>query len=126
MGSPHDILHDLQDAPHCAFDPGTAAAIVVTRWGHTVPLTIAGTETNTLANPTGPGMRVKIVASVVTSGTRAVTVAAAFNASGNTILTFDTVGDMAILESYPAGLESDGKTPKYRWKLLSSDGVALS
>lgn len=125
MASPHDLPFDLTQAPFLVNDPGTGAAIVVSRWNQTVPLRVAGTETNTLANPLNANQRVRLVCEIRSSGTRTVTVAAAYNVAGNTTIAFDAVGECAILESVPAGYESDNVTAKFRWKLVSYDGATL-
>lgn len=101
-------------------DPGTGQAIPIDKSGQ-VPLVIANAvETNTLAAPAFRGQRLTIYAySVAGSGTRAITVASAFNVAGNTIMTFDTQGDCAVLI---AGVISTGLV----WKIIANDGVALS
>lgn len=116
MASPHDLPYDLANAPFMVTDPGTGVAIQVDRWNQIVPFTVAGTETNTLGHPINANQRVKLVCSVRSSGTRTVTVAAAFNAAANTTLAFDAAGEWAILESHPVGSD-------FRWKLISYDGA---
>lgn len=121
-------IHGIQSRLHSGnptevTDPGTGKAIVVDRYNQCVPLTIAAnaTETNTLAAPTRDGQRLRIIAvSVGSSGTRAVTVASAINAASNTIITFDAVGDMVVLESFPIS------TTAYAWRVIVSNGSALS
>ena len=125
MSSSHDIPFDMTQAPFLVPDPGTGNAIVVSRWNQTVPLRVAGTETNTLANPLNANQRVRLVCEIRSAGTRTVTVAAAFNQAGNTTIAFDAVGESAILESVPSGYESDNVTSKFRWKLVHSDGATL-
>jgi hypothetical protein len=119
--SAHNTLVELHNAPFEVVDPGTGAAISITRWNQHIPLTIGGTaETNTLAAPTKAGQRVSIIAATVGAGTRAITVASAVNQTGNTILTFAQQFDAIALESFPVG------SGVYRWRVAYNDGVALS
>lgn len=99
-------------------DPGTGQAIPVTHSG-SVPLTIGGAETNTLAIPTYEGQTLSIYAYEVTAGSRAITCAQAINQAGNTIMTFAAARDFIKLEGIntAAGL---------RWQVVSNDGAALS
>lgn len=97
-----------------------AAAIPVTGNG-IVALTIAdAAETNTLAVPTFAGQEITIaVDTLAGSGTRAVTAASAINAAGNTIMTFDTAGDMIVLRGIKQGAT-------FAWRVIANDGVGLS
>jgi len=101
-------------------DPGTGLAIPIDKSGQ-VPLVIANAvEANTLAAPAFRGQELKIYAySVAGSGTRAITVSEAFNVAGNTIMTFGTAGDLAILL---AGVNATGLV----WKIIANDDVALT
>lgn len=100
-------------------DPGTGAAIPVTRSG-SIELTIgAGAETNTLANPTAVGQELAIVASTVGGGTRAITAAARINQATNTVMTFNAVGDFILLR----GIKVAGAL---RWQVVANESVALS
>lgn len=97
-------------------DPGNAGAIPVTNSG-SVQIVTAGAETRTLAVPTVVGQMLAI--SMKTDGGDAViTVAAAFNAAGNTTITLNDAGDTVVL----VGIEIGGNK---RWKLISNDGAAL-
>ena len=101
-------------------DPGTGAAIPVTRSG-VCALTIgsAGAETNTLAIPTFIGQEITICADVVGTGTRAVTAASAINVAGNTVMTFDTARDTITLKAIQlAGVLA--------WEATFNAAVALS
>ncbi len=96
-------------------DPGTAKAIANSKAGM-VSLAIAASasETNTLANPVKAGLMLTIVARTVGSGgTRAVTVASAFDSAGNTVLTFAAAGQAAVLWSVPSG-------SSFVWKLIKA------
>ncbi len=102
-------------------DPGTAAAIPVTRSAY-VGLTIAAgqAETNTLAIPTYTGCRLVLNADTVgAGGTRAVTASQAINQAGNTVMTFAAARDMIVLEAIKVG-------GAFRWQVIANDGVALS
>jgi len=101
-------------------DPGTGAAIPVTKSAH-VALTIgsAGAETNTLAIPTFIGQRMIVIADVVGTGTRAITAAAKVNQATNTVLTFAAAGDVCSLEAVQ-------EAGTLRWQIGLNDGVALS
>lgn len=97
-------------------DPGTGKALPNDRSGVT-PFTIAASasETNTLAAPIKAGLMYTLNARTVgASGTRAVTVAAAFNSAGDTVLTFSAAGQYAILFSVPASSST------YAWKLVAA------
>ena len=87
-----------------------------------IDLTIAaGTaETNTLPAPTFRGQTMSIYAAVVGGGgTRAITVNAAFNQAGDTIITFQTLRDWVQLVAILKG----GTTA---WALVTNDGATLS
>lgn len=99
-------------------DPGTTLAIPVTG-NADISLTVAAAgETNTLADPTFRGQRLRLyVGTFTASATRAITAASPINVAGNTIMTFNAQGDFAELVAI-------GATPK--WKIVANDGVALS
>lgn len=101
-------------------DPGSGAAIPVTSSG-CVSLALAGAgETNTLAIPTVVGQELHItVASFVAMATRAITVAASFNAAGNTVITLDAAADTILLRAANVG-------GALRWRVVYNDGAALS
>lgn len=80
-------------------DPGDAGAIGILKSG-LCKLVTAGAETRTLADPKAPGLEIQL--SLMTDeGDCVITVASGFNASGNTTLTFDAVGDTVVLRSAP-------------------------
>ena len=101
-------------------DPGTGVAIPISI-SCQVPLVVAdATETNTLAAPAFVGQEMTIyVYSLAGSGTRAVTAAARVNVTGNTIMTFDTAGDLVVLKAIDIG-------GSLVWVIIANDGVALS
>ena len=101
-------------------DPGTATAIPVTQSANlTLTIGSAGAETNTLANPIFAGQIIAISAGTVGTGTRVVTSANSFNVAGNTIATFDAVGDSIIFIGTLGGVTLRGR-------VLTHNSVALS
>lgn len=109
-----------REEDHTIADPGTAQAIPVGKSGQ-VPLVIAdAVETNTLAAPAFKGQELTLYAySVAGSGTRAVTASARVNVAAETIMTFDTAGDLVVLKAIDIG-------GNLRWEIIANDGVALS
>jgi hypothetical protein len=99
-------------------DPGNAGAISVARPGH-INIVTAGAETRTLAAPTFLGQRL-VLNMKTDAGDCVVTVASAFNAAGNTIITLNDVGDFVELVG---GLSASGA---FRWVLVVNQGAALS
>lgn len=87
--------------PRKIADPGASGAIP-TRFSGTCPLVTAGAETRTLAAPKFLGQEICLVLDT-DGGDCVVTVAAAFNASNNTILTFDDAKDIAVLKAITVG-----------------------
>lgn len=119
--SAHRLPQDLHKAPYEVADPGDGAKIKVDRWNQHIPLAIgAGAETNELPDPTQAGQRVCIMAVSVGGGTRAITADSAVNQTGNTVMTFAAVDDLAVLESFPVG------GGDYEWRIVANDGAALS
>ena len=114
----------LYTAPFETNDPGTGVAINVDRWNQSISFTIAASaaETNTLAAPTRAGLRLTLMAAVVGSGgSRAVTVASAYDANGSTVLTFDAVDERVVLESVQVG---SAGSPSFEWRVVDIEGVA--
>ena len=99
-------------------DPGTGQAIPVTGAAY-IGLTIAGSETNTLAVPTAIGTVLQLNCDTYTSGSRVITSAQAINQAGNTVLTFGAARDYIVLRSIKVG-------GALRWQVSYNDGVALS
>lgn len=98
-------------------DPGDAGAIPVVRSG-SVPITTAGAETRTLAIPTFIGQELTISCDVYV-GDGVITVAAAINQAGNTIITLNTAGDTVKLTAVQVG-------SALVWRVVVNDGAALS
>lgn len=103
-------------------DPGSGVALPSTQ-SASFKLTVAGAETNTLAAPTAAGLRLIIVVAALSGGgARAITSASKLTnaGSGNTVLTFDAVGEMVVLESFDVGAAIE-------WRIMLNIGsVALS
>lgn len=118
--SGYQIPYQLMNAPFEVTDPRTGNPLEVTRWNQVVSLTVAGSETNTLADPTSAGQLLTIVADGYSSGSRVITAASAINQTGNTIMTFGADMDCITLISVPEGGGA------YVWRVLANDGVALS
>lgn len=100
-------------------DPGTGAALPVTgsNWFN---ITTAGSETNTLANPTFLDQKIAVY-TTVSSGSRVITTATAINQTGNNTITLAATADFIILQAIYAG-----STSTLRWRVLLNDGAALS
>lgn len=107
----------LKGVPAAITDPGDAGAIPVTRSGN-VAITTAGAETRTLAIPTFAGQRLTISEDVYV-GDCVITVAAAFNQTGNNTITLNSAGDTVDL----VGVQVASALV---WRLVVNDGAALS
>lgn len=95
-----------------------AAAIPVTHSG-SLPITQAGAETNTLADPTYLGQTISIFVDTDTAGARVITAASRINQTGNTIITLTEVGDFIKLEAITIG-------GALKWQVVANDGAVLS
>ena len=98
-------------------DPGNGGAIDVSRSGY-VLLVSGGAETRTLAVPTFIGQRLLLICKT-DGGDNVVTVASAYNASGNTTITFNDVGDTFELVG---GITTSGA---YVWNQSFTRGPTL-
>lgn len=99
-------------------DPGDATAIPVTGSGN-ITLVTTGAQTRTLAIPSYKGQRLSISMGT-DAGDCVVTVASAFDQNGNTIITFNDVGDYIALE----GVVSTGTT--LAWRIVARDGALVA
>jgi len=105
--------------PHKIADPGTAAAIPVTKSGVCSITTGASGETNTMAAPTFDGQTITLALDVDGGGDRVVTVASAFNSSGNTVITLNDAGDFIhFVSTRQAGV--------LRWAMILNSGCTLA
>lgn len=107
----------VQELTTIIADPGDAGAIPVTSGGH-VPLVSGGSETRTLADPTVMGQTL-LLAVKTDGGTIVITAATAINQAGNNTITMAEVDDMIALVAIESGAG-------LKWKVLASDGAALS
>lgn len=112
-------LVGMKDPGNLLGSPADAAAIPNNKSGIVEIAIGAGAETNTLAGPTFTGQEMLICVASDGGGTRAITVAAAFNATGNTIITLDDVLDTVLLRSARVN-------GNHVWRLVHNDGGALS
>jgi len=96
-----------------------AAAIPVTGNGD-LALTIAdAAETNTLAVPTFAGQEISISCDTLAgTGSRAITVASAINATGNDTITLDAAGQFIALRGVKLGAS-------FAWHVIANDGATL-
>lgn len=87
--------------PYFVADPGTGVAIPVNKGMYQiVEFDIAAAEVNTLPAASWVGQEILLTVKTRTGGgARVVTVFAAFNDAGNTILTFNAVGETAVLKA---------------------------
>lgn len=105
--------------PAAIADPGDGGAIPVTRSGNCALTSGADAETRTLAIPTKAGQRLSLSMKVDGGGDIVITVAAAFNQTGNNTITMGDAGDTVILEAVLVAAA-------LVWKIVLNDGAALS
>jgi hypothetical protein len=98
-------------------DPGDAGAIPVTRSGNCA-ITTAGAETRTIAAPATVGITLALSCDV-DAGDAVVTVASAFNQTGNNTITLNDAGDTVVLTSVQVG-------SAVVWRLVVNDGATLA
>lgn len=111
------LVKDGSVQPGFITDPGNAGAISVTKSG-VCAITTAGVETRTLAIPSFIGQWMTLICDV-DGGSCAVTVAAAINQTGNTVIALADAADMIHLVSGRVG-------GALRWRVAANDGCALS
>ena len=99
-------------------DTGTGVAIPVTASGECAVAIGGGAETNTLAIPTFAGQVIVLTVASIGAGTRAITVAAAINQAGNTLITLNTAADTIELHAVTVG-------GALRWRVAFNDGALL-
>lgn len=104
--------------PSVIADPGDGGAIPVTRSGNVAITTTGVDDTRTLAIPSFAGQRL-VLSLDVDAGDAVITVAAAYNQTGNTILTMADAGDAVEL----VAVQVAGALV---WRLAYNDGAALS
>ena len=107
----------LPKIPVTIADPGNAGAIPVTRSG-SVPITTAGAETRTIAIPGLAGIII-VISMDVDVGDCVITVASAFNQTGNNTITMDDAGDAVVLLAVQVA-------GALIWRVHGNDGCTLS
>lgn len=110
-------VRGVHGAPTDITDPGNAGAISVANSG-SCSLVTAGAETRTLARPTAIGQVITLYFQT-DGGDCVVTVAAALNAAGNTIITLNDANDSISLIGVHNG-------SALAWRVLNNDGATLS
>lgn len=103
--------------PALIADPGDAGAIPADQTGN-IAITTAGAETRTLAVPGTAGL-VLAISMDVDGGDGVITVAAAFNQTGNNTITLNDAGDTVVLTSVQVG-------GSLVWRVVSNDGATLA
>lgn len=111
-----NIGSTLHDAQSQIPDPGASGTIVVNESLAVVNLVSAAAESRTLALPTRQGVIVKLHM-MTDGGDITLTVASAYNETGDTTFTFSEVGQHATFESF---MTSAGV---YFWRLTSHYGI---
>lgn len=117
--SAHNSREQLSDANFEVQDPGAAGKIIFSYTLGVCHLVTAAAEARTLVPPNKAGLRACLYMRT-DGGDCTVTAPAALNQAGNTIMTFNDVGDMVHLVS----VRHDATT--FRWKITSNDGATLS
>ncbi len=117
----HRTRRDISETDWTLEDPGDAGALLNYLTG-IVELVTGGAETRTLAAPTKSGLRLTL-AFKTDGGNCVVTCATGLNVTANTVITFDTAGEMIELLSVPSG-------SNFRWRaqacLPEADTATLS
>jgi hypothetical protein len=116
--SAHNHLQEALIAEFEMVPVGNGGAIIPDRSPAVQNLRTVAAETRTLPRPLNVGQELTIVLGV-DGGDCVVTAAAAINAAGNTVMTFDNAGDMIRLVAVPIGAN-------LFWRVVGNDGVALS
>ncbi len=105
-------------------DPGDAAAIPVTGSARIYMTTGTEGETNTLADPTEDGHILILSLDTDGGGNRVITADSIINDNGNTIMTFDEIGETLMLRSTMIRLNG---SDSYLWMIIGGiSGVGLS
>jgi len=119
MFTAENVLHRMYDAPYQMLDPGDGKTIWVNRQFATVPMVSAAAETRTLARPTKAGVVVTLLLKTYAAGAITVTVTGGYNQAADTAIIFNTTGDWVQLQSQ---MNDD----VYCWRVVASEGVALT
>jgi len=112
--SGHNTPYHMYQGPLGLVDPGDGGTIVPNGYGQICELVTAGAETRVLGVPAKAGIRFAL-RMTTDGGDAVVTAAATLNETGNTVATFDAVGEMLDLISVTdAGV--------IRWEILENVG----
>lgn len=111
MGNAHQMQEDHAGMDWAIFDPGASGAIPVGLSG-VCELVSAGAETRTLGAPSYLGQWL-ILSFKTDGGNCVVTCATTLNVNADTIITFDTAGEMIELRAIRSGSD-------LRWRAMSN------
>lgn len=113
--SGHNTSYHMYQSPLGYLDPGDGGAIAPDGYGQICELVTGGAETRTLVIPTKAGIRF-CLRMTTDGGDCVVTAACTVNETGNTVLTFDAVGELLDMISVTdAGV--------LRWEILENVGT---
>ena len=120
---PHNIHHNLYNAPKSMADPGNGGAIRVTEDLQILEMVSTGAETRTLKAPTKPGIRF-VLRLMTDGGDILVTAENGFNVEGDTVARF---ADASVLLQLMSVEYSAGPPKTYRWEVMEGNtGVTIS
>lgn len=112
--SGHRIPYDMAKGPLQIPDPGASGTIKIDRYGAIIELVSVASETRILAAPERDGI-LATIRQKTDGGDIAITASAGWNVAGNTVATFQDVGDQLHIISVAA-------TTGYRWEILINTG----
>lgn len=110
----HRILNTLRESDHTIKDPGAGRRISVNKDLGICELVTVAAESRTLDNPTKAGITFTLRMKT-DGGDATVTASNGFNVAGNTVATFQDVGDQLHMISV-------SHTTGYRWEVLVNVG----
>ncbi len=114
MTQPLNIHHQLYRGPKTLTDPGNGGEIRVSQDLQICEMVTAGAETRTLATPTKAGIRFHL-RMTTDGGDSVVTAAGTLNEAGNTVATFNNVGEaLDLISVTDAGV--------IRWDIVTNIG----
>jgi hypothetical protein len=116
----HRILELRAEYPWLQPDPGAGGVIDIGDL-HSAHIDLSGAGARTILNPNSYFQELRLRMSE-DNGDITVTFPTAFNASGNTIVTFDDVDDIRCFMSEPDDRSATG----FRWRQISFNGSTAS
>lgn len=123
MSSGHRLGSDLLGAYGADFltvdDPGDAGTLLIEKSHGVCQLVSAGAETRVLPDETTMPIGVELYLVMTTDGGDIVFTSAGLNQAGNNTLTFNDVGDWALLKVLHDGTDNT-------WKLIASNGPGVT